>query len=493
MVSMVFDLRRDGGAALYQQIAAQIKDEISKRRLPAGARLPTIRQLAHELGVTRVTVQNAYDELRADGWVESTIGRGTFVSERVQPASDLRSYEQQLTPDVMISDMLQVTEMVGFRSLASASPDAQLFPAEDFWSALTDLQPEAAAMAAYNASQGVPALRLELAKLLRERGLDLSADEILVTSGVTQGLALIAQATCRPGDIVLVEQPTYVGFLHTLKTQNIHPLGVPLDAEGPHIEALERMAAQHRPRFLYTIPTFQNPTGLCMSAARRQAILALAERYGFLVVEDDLYARIAYDTPAPLPMLAADCNSQVIYLSSFSKSLMPGLRLGYLVAPAAIQQKLLSLRRANDLCSPTLLQHTLARFLANGGLKKHLRRVLPIYRERRDAYLAAMQHYMPPAVSWTRPTGGFCSWVTLPRQNALRNIYQLAVQQGWIFAPGDVFLAEPSTHLHLRICFGNQPPSTIRSGVEMLSGLIRERVARSTSNGAPSMDWTPLV
>ncbi|HMN30105.1 MAG TPA: PLP-dependent aminotransferase family protein [Caldilineaceae bacterium] len=352
---------------------------------------------------------------------------------------------------------------------------------------------EAAAMASYNASQGAPALRVELAKLLRERGLDFAADDILVTSGVTQGLALIAQATCRPGDIVLVEQPTYVGFLHTLKTQNIQPLGVPLDEEGPQLEALERIAAQHRPRFFYTIPTFQNPTGLCMTPARRQAILSLAERYGFLVVEDDLYARIAYDEPAPLPLLAADHNAQVIYLSSFSKTLMPGLRLGYLVAPPPLLQRLLSLRRANDLCGPTLLQHAMARFLANGGLKKHLRRVLPIYRERRDAYLAAMQHYMPPAVGWTRPTGGFCSWVTLPPQNALRNIYQLAVQQGWIFAPGDVFLAEPSTHLHLRICFGNQPPATIRTGVEMLSGLVRDRIARSTSNGAQSMDWTPLV
>lgn len=492
-MSISFRLQRDHQAALYQQIATQIKDQISSERLPAGTRLPTIRRLAQELGVTRVTVQNAYDELRADGWIQSTIGRGTFVSERVQSQPPLRSFQQPLTPDTVVSDMLQISEVVGMRSLASASPDAHLFPTEDFWGALDELRATSATMASYGASQGVPALRTELTNLLRERQMDVLPDEILVTAGVTQGLALLAQALCRPGDVVLVEQPTYVGFLHTMKTQGVQPIGIPLDEEGPQLEPLERMVVQHRPRFFYTIPSFQNPTGICMSPARQRDLLDLAVRYGFLIVEDDLYARIAYDQPAPLPLFAEDRTNSVIYLSSFSKTLMPGLRIGFLVAPAPLHQKLISLRRANDLCGPTLMQFALARFIANGGLKKHMRRVLPIYRERRDAYVAAMQQYMPPSVQWTRPSGGFCSWLTLPRHHALSNLYQTAIQQGWIFAPGDVFLADTSTHHHLRICFGNQPPTTIRNGIKMLSELIRTALAQGERREVETADWTPLV
>jgi DNA-binding transcriptional MocR family regulator len=492
-MSISLQLQRDRQSALYQQIADQLKDQISSSRLPPGARLPTIRQLAQELGVTRVTVQNAYDELQADGWIESTIGRGTFVSARVQSQSQLHSLGQPITTDTVISDILQINELVGLRSLASASPDPHLFPAEEFWGALAELRAETLTVAGYGASQGVPALRIELVNLLRERGINAAPDEILVTSGVTQGLSLITQALCRPGDVVLVEQPTYIGFLHTLKTQGVQPLGVPLDAEGPQLDVLERLVRQHRPRFFYTIPTFQNPTGLCISEARRQQLLALALRHGFLLIEDDLYARLAYDEPAPPAIYAQDQSSSVVYLTSFSKSLMPGLRLGYVVAPTPLHQKLLSLRRANDLCSPTLLQYALARFLASGAFKKHLRRALPIYRERRDHYLAAMQQHMPAAVTWTRPTGGFCSWITLPRHPALSNLYQIALQQGWVFTPGDVFLAEPSGDTHLRICFANQPPTTLRTGVQTLGRLIRERLDQQGRQPIDPVDWTPLV
>jgi DNA-binding transcriptional MocR family regulator len=492
-MSIRFQLQRDQQAALYRQIADQLKDQISSQRLPPGTRLPTIRHLAQELGVTRVTVQNAYDELQADGWIESTIGRGTFVSGRVQSRSQLHSFAQPLTPDAVITDMLQGNLTIGVRSLASASPDPQLFPADEFWGALADLRAEAATIVAYGNSQGIPALRIELSTLLRDRGIDATPDEILVTNGVTQGLSLVTAALCRPGDVVLVEQPTYVGFLHTLKAQGVEPVAVPLDAEGPQIAALERLALQHRPRFFYTVPTFQNPTGICISAERRQALLALAIRYGFLIVEDDLYARIAYEEPVPPAIFADDPSGSVVYLTSFSKTLMPGLRLGCMVAPPPLHQKLLSLRRANDLCGSTLLQSALAQFLSGGCFKKHLRRVLPIYRERRDLFLSVMQQQMPSAVTWTRPKGGFCSWLTLPRTPALADLYQTAIQQGWIFAPGDVFLAEPSSDYHLRICFGNQPPTTLRNGVQALAQLIRERLEQRTRHRLEPVDWTPLV
>jgi DNA-binding transcriptional MocR family regulator len=492
-LSLNFQLQRTSHTALYLQIAEQIKDQICNNRLTAGVRLPTIRQLAQQLGVTRVTVQNAYDELQADGWIEATVGRGTFVSSKVRPRVLLPSFDQQITPDAVISDILQISDVVGIRSLASASPDPHLFPTEEFWGALGELRAEAEQLVSYVGSQGVPALRIEVARALRDRQIDVTPDDILITAGVTQGLSLVTQALCRPGDVVLVEQPTYLGFLHTLKTQGVQAVGVPLDDDGPQLEALERLVVQQRPRFFYTIPTFQNPTGICMSLARRQALLALARRHGFLLVEDDIYASMAYDQPAPPPLFALDETGSVVHMCSFSKIFMPGLRLAYVIAPPPLHQKLLTLRRASDLCSPAILQYALARFLASGCLKKHLRRVLPIYRERRDAYLAAMQRYMPRSVSWTRPAGGYCSWVTLPQYHAPSNVYQMAMQQGWVFAPGDAFLTTTGAHSHLRICFGSQTSTTIQHGVEALSQLIRQCLEQNDRLSVETQDWTPLV
>jgi DNA-binding transcriptional MocR family regulator len=490
---LTFDLNRERTIALYLQIAEQIKDQISTQQLPVGARLPTIRQLADELGVTRVTVQNAYDELQAGGWIEATIGRGTFVSQQVQTPALPRSFGQGRTPDAVINDILQINETVGVRSLASASPDPSLFPAEEFATALDSLRPALTGLVSYGPSQGMAALRIELTKLLHERAIQVMPDDILVTAGATQALSLVTQALCRPGDAVLVEQPTYLGFLHTLKAHGVQPTGIPLDAEGPQLEVVERYAMQQRPRFFYTIPTFQNPTGGCLSVSRRKHLLALAARYGFLLVEDDIYARLAYDQPAPPPLFALDETHSVIYLCSFSKTLMPSLRVGYLVAPPSLQPKLVSLRRAADLCGSSLLQVATAHFLADGGLKRHLRRVLPIYRERRDTLLAAMQQHMPATVSWTQPSGGYCIWVTLPRQRSFHNLYQAAIGQGWIFAPGDAFLSEPQPQAHLRICFGNQPPATIRSGVELLGRLIRAELNQTEHPLPTSADWAPLV
>jgi DNA-binding transcriptional MocR family regulator len=487
---------RTAASPIYQQIAEQIKEQICAGHLPAATRLPTVRSLAGQLAVTRLTVQNAYAELQSGGWIEATVGRGTFVSRQLQPAPRLALAGAALTPGAVIGDILQIGHTQGVRSLASASPDPALFPAEEFWLALAAQQPSPAVLG-YGPAQGDTHLRLALADLLAERGVEAGPGEILVTAGVTQGLALAAQALAQPGDVVLVEQPTYIGFLHQLRTFGLQPVGVPVDADGPRLEAVERLAVQLRPRFFYTIPSFQNPTGACMPAPARQALVTLAETHGFTLVEDDLYAPLAYAEPAPPALKAFDHRGVVVYVNSFSKTLMPGLRLGYMVAPAALLERLVSLRLAADLGSPPLLQRTLASFLHGGGLRRHLKRVLPLYGARRDAMLQALRQTMPASVTWTAPSGGLCCWLTLPRRRALADLPQLLVEQGWAAAPGEVFLAQPAADLHLRLSFGTLPPEAIRRGVETLARIVREQLAQPANerenpigNGS---DWTPLV
>ena len=407
-------INREIKPPLYRQIAEQIKTQIGNGRLPANSRLPTVRGLSKSLGVTRLTVQNAYAELQADGWIEATVGRGTFVSTAVQQLSLQPTVGQYLTPDSAINDMLAINQVIGVRSMAMAHADPALFPVDAFWDRMAQLRSQANQLLNYGPIQGDIALRVAISEMLHEDGVTAVPDDILITSGAMQSISLAAAAIVQPGDAVLVEQPTFLGVLNVLKAQGLRPLHVSMQSDGPDLAQLEQLILTHQPRVYYTVANYHNPTGNCISAAKRQAILQLAQQHNLLIIEDDIYGKLGFNGPPPPSFKQQDGDDRVLYLSSFSKMLMPGLRVGYLIMPPAWRTRLLSLRRATDLCGNGLLQRTLAHFLRDGGLKKHLRRVVPIYRERRDTLMNSLSRWMPTAVRWSQPQGGFSCWVTLP-------------------------------------------------------------------------------
>ena len=469
-------LSRNGKQSLYHQIAENIKEQIRDGRLPANTRLPTVRQFAHDLNVTRLTIQNAYSELQADGWIEATVGRGTYVSACIQPMTLSPSVGQFLTPDSAINDMLEISQVMGVRSMGMAHPDPAFFPADEFWPYLMRLQGQANQLLGYGPIQGDTELRVELAESLREIGLTAVPEDILITAGTMQAIFLTTRAITRPGDTVLVDEPTFLGTLSILKALELNFERVPLDDEGPILDKFEEALRTHHPRFYYAIPNFHNPTGIFMSQARREAVLALAEQYNCLIVEDDIYGRLAYGETPPPPLKAQDSSHRVIHLGGFSKVLMPGLRVGYAIVPPHLRTHLLQLRRATDLCGPPFVQRALAHFLRDGGLKRHLRRVLPVYRERRDVLLSALREYMPDEVRWSQPKGGFCCWVTLPRYFAPGELYRTSLRHGFAFTPGEAYLIDAEHEDYLRLCFGNQNLTSIRAGVKLLSELIIRRI-----------------
>lgn len=486
-------LDRDKKRSLYQQIAEQIKSQISRGYLPTGARLPTVRQLAEEVGVTRLTVHNAYNELQAEGWVESVVGRGTFVARGVRSPEIIAGIDPPTTPAGVIENMVSLSQLTGIRSLAYAYPDNSLLPVNDFWDALAALRDEGTTLMQYGSPQGNPQLRIELAGLLQERGISAMPGDILITTGATQGLALVTQALTKPGDTIMVELPTYLGFINILTSYGLRPVGIPRDEQGPRLEIMEQVIVQQRPRFCYLIPNFHNPTGRSMTPDRQQALLALAEKYGMLLIEDDIYGRLAYDEPPPPAMKARDRAGVVVYLGSLSKDLLPGVRVGYIVAPEPLRQRLPALRGTMDLFGPQTLERALAYFLHQKKFKPHLRRILPVYKERRDALVEALEECMPAQVHWTQPQGGFACWLTLPAVSRLDDLYNAALQRGVAFTPGSVFMIEPDHHTHLRLCFGNQPPEVIQESVVILSDLIRERIAHTAPVRPLSFSRVPLV
>jgi len=471
-LSLVLD--RDASQPLYRQIASQIRQQIRDGRLPVGTKLPAIRPMADKLGVTRLTVQTAYDELRSQGWIQTVVGKGTFVAETARPEDLMNQVGLSANRARVLDDLERIEQISIVRSLAGAEPDPDLFPAGEFWGMMNQLKSDIHLMR-YNWPQGDPELRKALSGLLRDRGIEAMPDGIIVTSGVTQGLALIVQALTRPGDFVAVERPTHLGVLHTLEANKLHPVAVPMDEDGPRLDILERLIAQYRPRFFLTFPNFHNPTGTQISDERRQKLLELARHFGFLIVEDDTRGLLAYDDDPKPALKASDEADLVIYLSSLSKLLMPGLRVGYIVAPRPLHEELINLKRAVDYCGPPFVQRAVANFIADGALRRHLHRVIPVYRGRRDRLLQSLSTNMSPGVAWTRPKGGFACWLTLPEGVDAMDVIREALRRGFAFTPGDAFLTRRGPTGHLRICFGAQPERVIEEAAEVLARVIDEK------------------
>jgi DNA-binding transcriptional MocR family regulator len=486
-------INRESARPVYQQIAAQIKDQISVGKLPPGTRLPSVRQLAESLGVNRLTAHNAYMELQADGWIESTVGRGTFVIEQAQPLALLTDISMHNGSEGALINLEPIRQHPTLRSLAYANPDPSLVPTDDIFGMLAGLRREAAALMGYHSPQGDPGLRVALTDLLRERGVEAMPDELMVTAGAIQAMSLITLALARPGDAVLIEQPTYLGLIHILRTYGIRPIPIPMDDDGPDLAAIERALRADQPRFFYTIPTFHNPTGTLMTHSRRVDLLSLAARWRLPIIEDDIYGLLSLDEPAPPALKSLDEHDLVIYISSFSKLITPGLRMGYMAAPPGMQRRLLSLRRAADLCGPAFLQRAVADFVTQGYLKAHLRRVLPIYRLRRDAMLLALDRHMPPGITWTRPGGGLSVWVTLARDNMMA-VYHAALARGLAFTPGEAFLIEDGGNRHMRLCFGAQDSEDFDTIIGLLADLIHAQDTYPDDRVTPSLPvYTPMV
>lgn len=472
---LALHIDRQAEQPLYRQIAGQIRALVRDGRLPVGARLPATRSLAGQLGVTRLTVQTAYDELRAQGWVDTAVGRGTFVVRAAPPEALMETVGHSVTTTGVLDDLPRYEQIDIVRSFATAEPDAELFPVGMFWGYLNQLRPEGVDLMRYTWPQGDVRLRTALADLLRERGIEVMPDGILVTAGVTQGISLLLHALTRPGDVVALNSPAHIGLLEGLRACQIQPVGVPLDGEGPRLDVLEKVIVQYRPRFFFTVPCFHDPTGLQMSGRRRLDLLGLARGAGLMLVEDDSRAPLAYDGEPTPALKAEDERDQVVTLGGFSKSLMPGLRIGYVVAPHPLLDQLVTLRRAADFCGMPFVQRALANYILDGEFRQHLRRVLPVYRERRDSLLRALARHMPPGVEWTSPAGGFACWLTLPPGVSAVDVHRDALRRGFAFTPGDAFLIEPDLRDHLRICFASHPPDVIEEASAVLGWVIRRQ------------------
>lgn len=389
-----------------------------------------------------------------------------------------------------IRELLKFTQRPEVISFAGGLPASEVFPTERFREACCRVLEKQANLALqYGATEGYEPLRDMIARHIARYGIKAKSENVLITSGSQQALDLIGKLLLNPGDRVLVEAPTYLGALQAFTVYGADYLSVPSDDDGLRSDLLET-PLRSGPKFMYVLPNFQNPGGTTLSEGRRHELVLLADKYGIPIVEDDPYGQLRYEGEHLTPLVVLDRENlrrdngysigNVIYLSTFSKTLAPGLRLGWIVAPPEVISKLVQLKQGADLHSSTFVQMVAHEVARDNFLDEHVKLIRRVYRERRDVMLDALGQYFPPEVTWTRPKGGLFLWVTLPEGADAQKLFEEAVRENVAFVPGDCFYA-PNGHSgdgrrHLRLNFSAAPPDQIREGIRRLSIAVKKQV-----------------
>ena len=378
-----------------------------------------------------------------------------------------------------IREILKVTERPGILNFAGGLPSPETFPIEAMRAACATVLAEGSVVAKpslqYASSEGLPELRQWVSAELGKQGATVSPDQVLITTGSQQGLDLIAKVLIDKGSRLLVESPTYLGALQAFTPMQPAVESIDSDSGGVCPSALrEALQKGERPRFIYLLPNFQNPTGRTMDEARREAVIAVCREHGLPIVEDNPYGELWFDAPPPKPLLAR-WPEGVVYLGSFSKILAPGLRLGYIVAPPALYPKLLQAKQAADLHTPGFNQRVVAEVIKDGFLDQHVPTIRARYHAQRDAMLAALARELgPTGAEWTQPVGGMFVWVRLPERLNAQALLPKAVDAGMAFVPGAPFYAGEPDARALRLSFVTSTPEQIDKGMAALGRVVQQ-------------------
>jgi DNA-binding transcriptional MocR family regulator len=496
---------RTSDEPIYRQVVRRIQALIEAGALPEGFRLPPERRLAAALGVNRSTVLSAYRELKALGLLDAHVGRGTAVLRPPEapsprgPSADVPWRQlfrdgMARSRDPIIADLLAMTERVDLISFAIGLPAPELLPLEIVGQLTAEVLHDAGpASLQHSPTEGHTPLRATLARWLATRGIHARTSEVLVVSGSQQGLDLLARVFLDPGDTVVVEEPTYIGALQAFRGAQARLLGVPVDAHGMRTDILASVLEHHRPKLIYTLPTFQNPSGAVMSLERRRHLLELAARWQVPVVEDDPYSELRYEGDALPSLKALDEDDLVLYLSTFSKVVLPGLRVGYMVAPPVVLRQLVLAKQGADLHTNSFGQYLLEAFVRDGHFAAHVEGLKNAYRRRRDRMAAALERETVMSLDVRVPSGGFYIWCGIPDGIEQSALMAHAVARGVTFLPGRAcFAAEPPENA-VRLNFTHCAEEAIDVGIGRLLEALRDAAAVSRRPTVEGAATSPVV
>jgi DNA-binding transcriptional MocR family regulator len=471
-------------APRYEQLAQLIVSTVDNGTLAPGMRLPSVRAISEQQGISVSTALQAYRLLEDRGVLVARPQSGFYVAATqagkfaLPSASRRRVKASTVSIRGAVAVLLEHASNSALVPLGCAVPDAELLQSRRLDLALARAaRQHGARHNVYGAPRGDPGLRREIARRAMRVGHVLSPDDITITNGCTEAVTIALSAVAKPGDTIAVESPTYFGLLHTLEVLGLKALELPTDPErGVNVAAFARLLETESVAACMLSSSFSNPLGSTMPEAGKRELLALLSRHKVPLIEDDVYGEIHFTRDRPKPFVALDGGAGTIYCSSFSKSLAPGYRIGW-IATSAYAQQVADCKLAFSLCSPVLLQVALADFLASGAYDTHMRRLRRLLEQNVLRLARAIETSFPADTRVSRPAGGFALWVELPRGFDSRALFDEALEHGICFAPGDVFSASRHFRNCLRLSAGSSWSERIEKGVRRLGGLARAQLA----------------
>jgi DNA-binding transcriptional MocR family regulator len=475
---------------IYRQIITQISDLIEKETIHPGERIPASREMAAQLGLNRSTVYRAYQELQAFGYLESRPGSYMTVRKRKKTMTCHRDFHHGIIDWSRVTNR-QSDELFSlfhyFKAEKSYSEpdcinfsrldmDHRLMPVTDFRRCLNQvLIDDGKNVLEYGDYAGYYPLREYIAQRMQIHGITTVPEEILITNGSQQALDLILKMLTIPGNKVAVEAPTYSIAIPLFLFYRVEPVEIEMKNEGLDLDALEKTVRTEKPVFLYTIPNFQNPTGITTSQDHREKVLSICESYNLPLVEDGFEEEMKYFGKVSLPIKSMDRNYQVLYLGTFSKVLFPGIRVGWIVAEKECIERLTAIRRFSELSCNTLTQAALNNFCRQGYYGMHIKRMHRIFRKRMQTAFNALSNHMPQNVKWTKPEGGYTIWLELPAvYNDKNRLQGILSKHGVIASPGEYYFARLHPKKYLRLSIATLNENEITKGIKRLGQAIDE-------------------
>lgn len=474
------NLKDDSGSALYLQLYKELKNKI-KKELEADTKLPPIRKLAAEVGVNPATVVKAYDMLADEELIYKRVGSGSFVA----PAKKLSHLEGR--EDMLKHGQIKLAESINF---ASAAPSTDLFPVADFKYAINQvLERDQGEAFSYQKSQGFLPLRKSIRKYFARQGISSTLKQIQVVSGAQQAIDIISKILLDYKDQIIVEDPTYFGALQAFNSRKADIKSVKMEQDGADLGKMESYLQKNKIKFFFTMQNFQNPTGVNWSQEKQLQLLELAEKYDFYIIEDDILSDLYYDQKQVNNLKEFDEQGRVIYIKSFSKVFMPGLRLAFIVLPEKLLPEVLEAKYATDISSGGLTQRAFDYYLREGLLNKHISLQRSLFQKRYKLMQEQINLHLPEEVKITfEIKGGLYFWLNIPQNLDARELYEIAAQKGLLFSPGYLFSINKRYSNYFRLSFAAVDEKQIKRGIKLLKD-IYNNFRGMTEND----DYSPLI
>jgi 2-aminoadipate transaminase len=505
---MKIPIDRNSSMPIYRQIEQSLQLQIESGALSPGTKLPASRKLAEMLGVSRIVVANAYEQLELKGLVFSRTGSGTFVAKVSSNAQPIeisgripgfpfwqqellsRSWKSNHQNVAILLNNIAHSDMISFAERLS---EDEIWPVDDLRRSVHRVF-QFEDLAALNQSgvgvegfSGLLSLKLAIAKSLTGEGIPAAVEEIVVTSGVQQAIYLVARTLLKPGDQIIIENPTSYMAIDLFRSLDTRLISIDVDENGMQVDRLEDVLRALHPKLIYLSPTFQNPTGTRLSGERRVRLMMLADENHIPILEDDSFGHLCFDGREKPSLKALDPGGRVIYTGDFSTLLVPGIRVGYLAVSGPIHSHLMAEKYVSDLSTSELLQRTVCEYLNSGRYQPYLRKVSMVYRQRRDTMIEALARYFPEEIQWNAPSGGVYLWLCLPEGHSSYDLFRFAAMEGVTFVPGRFFFSGESPDNYLRLDFSINSAERISDGIQRLATAYKryiQTIEYKTSRGS---------